>query len=275
MGVVGFMQGRLSPIVDGKIQSFPRGSWQEEFYAAQGARFDLVEWTLDYEYLFDNPFMTNAGRAAIRNLVSTTGCRVQSVTGDCFMQSPFWKSSGTDRVKKIKELLAVIEACGLLKVKIIVLPLVDNGSVLSHEELLSLHDGLFAVAPSLKNSGVQIAFESDYPPETLLWFINLFPSSSFGINYDIGNSASLGYSPEEEIEAYGSRILNVHVKDRMLGGTTVPLGEGSADFPLVFCKLREVDYAGNYILQTARAADGDHLAALIKYRNQVQEWLAL
>ena len=45
---------------------------------------------------------------------------------------------------------------------------------------------------------------------------------------DIGNSASLGLNPLDEFEAFGDRILNVHVKDRVLGGTTVPLGLGNA-----------------------------------------------
>ena len=50
----------------------------------------------------------------------------------------------------------------------------------------------------------------------------------FGINYDIGNSASYGYNHMEEISAYGDRILNVHVKDRKYMGSTVPLGSGDA-----------------------------------------------
>ena len=56
-------------------------------------------------------------------------------------------------------------------------------------------------------------------------------------NYDIGNSASLGYDPIVELNAYGHKILNVHVKDRKLKGTTVPLGSGDANIKLVFSKL--------------------------------------
>ena len=70
--------------------------------------------------------------------------------------------------------------------------------------------------------------------------------------------AAAGFDPAEEIEAYGHRILSVHVKDRVLGGSTVPLGSGNADFEAVFAALGRVRYVGNYILQTARATDGDH-----------------
>jgi hexulose-6-phosphate isomerase len=98
-------------------------------------------------------------------------------------------------------------------------------------------------------------------------------SSLFGINYDIGNSAALGFNPQEEFAAYGARIVNVHIKDRMLGGTTVPLGTGSANFDAVFEALAKVNYRGNFILQTARAVDGNHSSSLSTYRDMAVNWL--
>ena len=92
----------------------------------------------------------------------------------------------------------------------------------------------------------------------------------FGINYDIGNSASLGLNPVEEFKFIGDRILNVHVKDRVLGGTTVPLGQGIADFKTVYRLLKSHSYNANYILQTARASNDQHLEALLKYKKFVQ-----
>jgi len=95
----------------------------------------------------------------------------------------------------------------------------------------------------------------------------------FGINYDIGNSAAAGFNPIEEIDSYGDRIWNVHVKDRLLNGTTVELGSGNADFIRVFRALAGCEYKGNYILQTARATDGNHVGTLRKYRDMVVQWL--
>ena len=63
------------------------------------------------------------------------------------------------------------------------------------------------------------------------------------------------------------------MKDRVLGGTTVPLGTGSADFDAVFAALSQVNYRGNLILQTARAADGNHADALCTYRDMTTDWL--
>ena len=59
----------------------------------------------------------------------------------------------------------------------------------------------------LQKYEMKIVFESDFPPRRLMDFISNFTPGCYGINYDIGNSAGLGYNPEEEIEAYGNRIL--------------------------------------------------------------------
>ncbi len=79
-------------------------------------------------------------------------------------------------------------------------------------------------------------------------------------NYDIGNSASLGFDPDTELEAYGNKILNVNVKDRQLGGTTVPLGTGSADIQGVFQKLNEIGYSGGITMQAARGENDIDIA---------------
>ena len=68
--------------------------------------------------------------------------------------------------------------------------------------------------------------------------------------------------------------MNVHIKDRVRGGTTVPLGTGAADLPRAMKRLRASGYRGRYILQTARAADGDHAGALARYCGMVRAWLA-
>ena len=86
---IGYMQGRLCPMVDGKIQSFPWRDWRTEFPVAQRLGVGLMEWTLDHDRLPENPLMTPQGRREIRALSSKYGVRVESLTGDIFMQAPF------------------------------------------------------------------------------------------------------------------------------------------------------------------------------------------
>ncbi|WP_337157121.1 sugar phosphate isomerase/epimerase family protein [Pseudomonas putida] len=269
---IGFMQGRLCERVDGKIQAFPLRDWESEFEVARHLGLALMEWTLDQGCLYENPLMTVAGRQRIGELARLYGVRILSLTGDCFMQAPFYKTSGAARISLLNDLNAVLDASAELGIRYVLLPLVDNGSLTTDEEEQALIEGLLPLRERLIAGNLKIVFESDFGPERLASFIARFPEDAFGINYDIGNSAALGYCAAEEIASYGLRIDNVHVKDRVLGGTTVALGSGNADFPEVFGALRTLGYAGNFILQTARADDGDHAGAIARYRDMTRAW---
>lgn len=270
---IGFMQGRLSALVDGRIQAFPWSSWKEEFALAEQNGFALMEWTLDHDRLYKNPLMTAAGRGTIRELVARYHVRIPSLTGDCFMQRPFWKARGKEFAGLTQDFLDIAAACHEVGISLVVVPLVDNGRVDTPEQEDVLVAFLLEQTPLLQRLGVRVLFECDFAPAALRRFIGRLDARSFGINYDIGNSAALGFDPGQEIATYGERIMNVHVKDRKLGGTTVPLGTGSASFETVFTALKRIGYEGNFILQTARAADGDHAGVLCRYRDMTVAWL--
>lgn len=269
---IGFMQGRLCDRVDGKIQAFPWKDWEKEFPVANKIGIPLMEWTLDQDRLYENPLMTEAGRARIKALSNEFNLEIYSLTGDCFMQAPFFKADELTRDTLLADLYEIISACDQVGIKYVLIPLVDNGAIQTAAQEASLIQGLLPLTNQLIQKNMKIVFESDFPAQKLAAFIELFPADAFGINYDIGNSAALGFNPEEEIKAYGHRIDNVHVKDRMLHGTTVPLGSGNANFSKVFNSLKEVGYSGNFILQTARAEDNNHAAAIERYRDMTNQW---
>ena len=271
---IGFMQGRLSPLANGKIQEFPWDNWRQEFSLASCLGFKLMEWTLDQDRLYENPLMTEKGRLDIINLSSSYGINIPSLTGDCFMQSPFWKLSGAEKKDRQKDLIAILISCEKVGIKQIVIPLVDGGRIDNIDQKIALSDFLLDIESEISNMGIQVVFESDFGPDELKCFIQQFNPKIFGINYDIGNSAALGFDIIKELNAYGDRILNVHIKDRILGGTTVPLGTGSVDFEVVFSALGRLGYKGNYILQTARAQDGDHSGVLSCYKDMAVNWVA-
>jgi hexulose-6-phosphate isomerase len=270
---IGFMQGRLSPLVDGKIQAFPWAEWREEFPRAKALGLTRMEWTIDQDRLHENPLMTEAGQAEIRAAARDNGLRIPSLTGDCFMQAPFWKATGDNQIALLDDLDRLIGSCSRLGVEFIVIPLVDNGSIDNADQEAVLLRALTARTSMLIAHCVKIVFESDLQPEPLASFIAKLPRETFGINYDIGNSAALGYDAALEIAAYAPRILNVHVKDRMRGGTTVPLGTGAADIAKAIRLIEQSGYAGQYVLQTARAADDNHAAALARYRDMTVAWI--
>ena len=268
---IGFMQGRLSPMVGGKIQSFPWDSWRDEIVAAKSIGISIMEWTLDQERLYENPIMTSSGQREIISLCKKHDFSIPSLTGDCFMQAPFWKVNDAAYCEKLKaDFKAIINACSNVGIEFIVLPLVDDGSLDDIQQENVLLEFLWQQQSHLRDLGVRIVFESDFAPVEIHRFISKLDSDVFGINYDIGNSASLGLDPLEEFKFIGDRILNVHVKDRVRNGTTVPLGQGNADFNTVYSLLKSHNYDANYILQTARATDDQHLEVLLEYKKFVQ-----
>ena len=81
-------------------------------------------------------------------------------------------------------------------------------------------------------------------------------SQRIKVNYDIGNSAALGFNSYEELAAYGDRITDIHIKDRILGGGPVRLGHGNADFIKFFNELKNFNYQGPFIMQAYRDDEG-------------------
>lgn len=270
---VGFMQGRLSAMVDGKIQAFPWDQWRDEFPRANALGLTRIEWTIDQDRLRENPLNTRAGQQEILELSQRNGLKPASLTGDCFMQAPFWKADGETQKSLVDDLDLVLASCSTLGIEFVVIPLVDNGRIESAAQTETLLRVLLDRASSLLERGLRIVFESDLPPAPLAQFIDAFPREAFGINYDSGNSAALGYDSADEIQAYASRILNVHIKDRLRGGTTVPLGTGAANLAKTVRLIEQSGYLGQYILQTARATDGNHTGALARYRDMTVRWI--
>jgi hexulose-6-phosphate isomerase len=267
---IGFIQGRLSKVENNRIQVFPVKNWKIEFQVASLNNINKIEWTIDSETISDNPLINSETLTEILELMNHYSIQVPSVTCDYFMEKPPWQESERDLEDILTKIMSGMQLINSSK---LVIPLVDNSSLRNSKHNTTLIDFFEKLNPKIIQNNIQICFESDFSPQDLASFINKFPKYNYGINYDMGNSASLGYLPNEEFELYGDRIINVHVKDRLLHGKSVPLGEGSVDFESVFMCLKSTNYNGNYILQTAREAQGNHLSALLKYRSMVVNWI--
>ena len=173
------------------------------------------------------------------------------------MQKPFWKIKNNKKI--LHFLKQIILSSGELGIKYIVIPLVDNGSIENNSQKKNLMIICKKHEKYLKQSNVNIIFESDFKPRALSKFIKKFNYKYFGINYDTGNSASLNYDIDEEFNLYGKYIKNIHIKDRQKFGKTVRLGNGNVNFSKFFKNIKLLKYQGNLILQTARSVNNKHL----------------
>jgi len=269
---IGIMQGRLSKPKGKLIQSFPTKTWKKEFIAAKKLSINLIEWTLDFKNLHQNPLLTERGIKDINLLSKQHNVKIKTITGDCFMQKPFWKQKNKKiMLSLISDLKKILTNASRLKVKYLTIPLVDGGSIKNKSQENFLIKELLKLKNFLKTKKINILFETDLPPKESYLFIKKFNCKSFGINYDIGNSASMNFNPVNEFKYYGKYIKNVHIKDRKKYGNTVKLGNGNANFSLIFKLLKKIRYNGYLILQTARSESGNELKNIsnnIKFLDQ-------
>lgn len=261
------MQGRLVPSRSGLIQEFPWNDWKEEFRLANQLGLRLIEWTLEHENLESNPFMTSPGQLEIRELSKKFNVLVESVTLNCFINAPFHREHPVTRKKSsIFDLIDIIKYSSKLGVQVGVLPLVVEAGSDEKDTFLNLFELLDSIRELCDVSDFKIALECEYNLEVIKWIskqIEKLPH--VGFNFDIGNSASLGNDPVAEIDLYSEKLLNIHIKDRLKKGMTVPLGQGAADFKKIFKKLKEVNYRNNLILQAARQNPNSELETIGDY----------
>jgi len=258
---IGFMQGRL---VDSEkknsIQYFPEKNWPIEFKIAEKINLKIIEWTINSENIKKNP-LYNGNLNNVKKLIKKHKIKVPSITCDYFMQEPFFKKS-KNKVKNkiINNLQKIIINGNKIGIKYYIFPLVDNSSIKSISEEEHLIKTIKKMIKLLKKNS-QILFEIDYPPNKIINFIKKFKSKKVGINYDTGNSAGLNYNFNDEFK-YLKYIKNIHIKDRILNGSTVRLGKGNWNYKKFF-KLIKKNYKGNFILQTARSKNNKHIEEIL------------
>lgn len=252
----GIMQGRLVAPEGTLYQCFPRVAWAEEFPRAKAAGLETIEWIYDVYGEDVNPIANDAGLARMRELMKEHGIVVRSVCADYFMERPFLHCTDAEQGERVAKLGWLLEQCAKLDMQRVVLPFVDASKLQGDDDAKALARVLESVLPVAERTRVEIHLETDLGPEKFAELLALLPSPMVGVNYDSGNSSSLGYEPREEFAAYGKRVRSVHIKDRVLGGKTVALGTGDADFPALFESLAKVGYDGDFILQAARLEAG-------------------
>ena len=269
--LIGIMQGRLLPPINSRIQAFPTDRWNEEFAIAKELGLDCIEFIFEGEDYEKHPLMNADGINQIRQIESQTGIKVLSVCADYFMDFPLHKVNCLE--KSISVLRQLIANAAVLDVKDIIIPCVDNSKLSSPLEISNFKTSLDKCIPSTEKYGINLTLETDLAPEDFSDLLTRFNSPYIKVNYDIGNSASNGYNPEKEIETYGKWITDVHIKDRVYKGGTVPLSYGNADFNTVFNKLKKINFSGIFILQTARRDMGKEKETIKEYMNFIKKYL--
>ena len=257
---IGIMQGRLVPPTDNRIQCFPRERWADEFELAAQAGLDCIEWIYDLYGADVNPLATDAGLEKLRDLSAWHKVRILSICADYFMDKPLVRASQPELEDRLNTLTWLLERGRLIGINRMVIPFVDASRIDTQDEFDGVVVLLQRVLEDARKVRIEIHLETSLPPARFADLLTRLNDPLLKVNYDSGNSSSLGYAPKDEFAAYGERVGSVHIKDRVLGASTVPLGTGDADFPALAEGLKKVAYKRDFILQVARGTSGDEVA---------------
>ncbi|MDC0206585.1 sugar phosphate isomerase/epimerase [Nitrospinae bacterium] len=253
---IGVMQGRLLPKYQGRYQAHPKGYWEKEFKTAKNIGLDCIEFILDFNDAEQNPLLKAGGVDEILKVWNNTGVSVNTICADYFIEAPLHAKNENEAMKSKKILINLLQTASQIGVTDIVIPCVDKSSLANTHAVDRFVDQIRTILPYAEERNINFSLETDLPPQPFVDLLSRLDSNCITINYDIGNSAALGYNPVEELNAYGGRISDIHIKDRTLGGGPVVLGNGDADFKVFFQKLKEFKYSGPFIMQAYRDDEG-------------------
>ena len=246
---IGVMQGRLSPRPESRLQAFPHETWPEEFARAKELGFSYIEWIYEAERARENPIASAAGRMAIRACAAASGLPVGSVCADYFMVHRLAGGTEQARIENAAALSELVRWTRELGATRILLPLLETSAVDTPEQKRQVTESIRRVCPALEVYGVALGLEMEIPGTEYAALIHGVGHPQVRAYYDTGNSTAQGFDIATDILPLLSVLEAVHLKDRVVAGTSRPFGSGAANFPGFFAELARAGYVGDFLTQ--------------------------
>ena len=260
------VQGRALPQSDESLQSFPF-NWSDEFPLIQQLGFDGIEWIYDKKSEFTNPILDSEESQKIKSISKKFNISLENIVFDWFITHSLFRKDEISLKNKIKKLVDLIEKSQNIGFKQIIFPLLEENAINNSNDmdifLKIFSDDILSV---LNLNKIEIHFETSLPPISELEFISKLDHNQTKICFDMGNSASMGYDPADVLNSIAPYLGTVHIKDRLLDGDSVPLGEGAVDFSKVFSILNEINFSGYFSFQAYRDKNSNNIELLSLYQ---------
>lgn len=251
MNLIGIMQGRLSKPLPDRLQGFPSENWSREFDLALQVGFDGIEWVFQAEDAEGNPIRRESGRSQIRECMRRTGIQMPSICADYFMAHPFFGVSPREQAESVTVLLDLIGQARSVGASMVLIPVLESAEIRTDSDRAELKACLREPLALARSVEVRLGLETELPAPEYLRLVEEIGHESVAVYYDVGNAAAKGYDVAADVRYLGKYLHGVHVKDRILGGQSVPLGQGQVDFDRFFEALADIHYSGTFVLQTA------------------------
>jgi L-ribulose-5-phosphate 3-epimerase len=265
---IGVMQGRLSPRPANRLQAFPHESWAEEFALAKRVGYSYLEWIYEAERAAENPIASAAGRAAIRACAAESGLPVGSVCADYFMIHRLAGERRAEQRENAEALCELVRWAGELGATRILLPLLETSALTSPEAVAEATESIRSVGATLDECGIVLGLEMEIPGPDYARVIRGIGHDKVRAYYDTGNSTAQGLDIATDIVPLLPLLEAVHLKDRLVSGTSRPFGHGAANFGGFFAVLSQAGYRGDFLTQhyfdAAPEASAAHSVAFVR-----------
>jgi hexulose-6-phosphate isomerase len=242
-----FKIGAIDNVLTGEKRAM---AWDGYYPLAQSLGFEGIELGVGAEY-DQTQLWDKAGRARLLNLSQQTGV----VTASICLHS-YWTYSFADPDPAVRDRAGRIareaaEIAAELGARHILLPLTYPEGIEAATAQARWIEGVGACAGAAAACGVVFDLENvgrsfGNTPQQIIAMVEAIDSPAVAVYYDPGNAVASGLDPQQGIEALGSHIGQVHVKE--IGGKL--LGQGRVPWPQLIAALKKVGYEGWLVLET-------------------------
>ncbi|HYH57242.1 MAG TPA: sugar phosphate isomerase/epimerase family protein [Anseongella sp.] len=220
----------------------------EKFRLLKELGFDGVE--------LDSP--NNLDPEEVLEAKEKTGLEIPGVVNSAHWSSPLSDPDPKVRAKCVQATEQALRDCKLYGgTTVLLVPGVVNKGVSYADAYRRSQEEIRKVLPLAGETGIKIAFENVWnnfliSPLEAARYVDEFESDMVGWYFDVGNIVRYGW-PEHWIEALGSRILKLDVKEYsrkkqqeegIWKGFNVELLEGDCNWPEVNKALAKIGYSG-------------------------------
>lgn len=218
-------------------------SGKELFEVAQKIGFTSLELDCSSE---DNPIWSQKGRKELKKLGILYGIGIPSV---CLSILKRYGLINTDIKKRefARSLLAkAIPATADIGAKVLLLPFFGPAAkIISKEEICNIIEELKNWRSIAENHGITLGLETTLNAKETSEIVESVNSNYVKVYYDVGNAVGFGYDPAKEIRELGSKIAQIHIKDKVCKF----LEEGNVNFTQIKKAIKEINYNGYLILE--------------------------
>jgi hexulose-6-phosphate isomerase len=248
---IGIIQGRLSK-PDNGFQETPI-DWNREFNLLPKLGLDHIEWILTKDNFDTNPIFNN----------DLTKYPISSICADFMVDNNFYSKDYLDTFLRKTCNIAVSN-----NIKYITIPLLEDSSV---SDATVLDKFILAFYPYTKEfNNLNFLIEAELDCKSINKLLNL--NNNIFLTYDTGNITSCNFDHIEYLTTSISKIKTIHLKDRTRTPIqTVEPFTGDTDFKLIFKTLIELNYNGNFTIQTARGKSGNEIQTILTQKQKFKK----